>query len=366
MSKVIKIKKGLDINLKGKAEKILTTADRSDSYAVKPTDFTGITPKLLVKPDHKVNAGSPLFFDKNNPDVLFTSPVSGVVTSINRGERRRILEIVIKADKKTSYENFKKAEPADLSREEITENLIKSGLWPCILQRPYSVIANPKDEPKAIFISCFDTAPLAPDYDFILNGEEENFQRGIDALRKLTKGKVHLNVNARFAIAPVFKNTKGIVINSFDGPHPAGNVGIQIHHIDPINKGDLVWVVNPQDVMLIGRLFEKGILDTSKIISITGSEVLKPRYLRTQMGVGLDPLLAGNTKEGNHRYISGNVLTGTGIDKKNYLGFYHSQITIIPEGDFYEMFGWALPGLKKFSFSKTFLSWLTPNKTYNV
>lgn len=366
MSKVIKIKKGLDIKLKGKAEKILFTADPSGNYAVKPPDFMGITPKLLVKPETKVKVGSPLFFDKNNPEVLFTSPVSGTVESVNRGERRRILEVVINADKEMTYVKFTKAEPSDLTREEIVDNLLKSGLWPFIIQRPYSIIAKPNDNPRSVFISCFDSSPLAPDYDFILNGQEKNFQRGIDAVKKLTTGKVHLGVNARFPVADVFAKTKGVEINSFNGPHPAGNPGVQIHHTDPINKGDIVWVINPQDIVAIGKLFEKGIYDASKIVAITGSEIINPRYARTMMGTSVSALLKENIKEGNHRYISGNALTGTGITKNGYLGYYDSQITLIPEGDFYEMFGWALPGLKKFSFSKTFLSWLTPKKEYDV
>jgi len=366
MSKVIKIKKGLDINLKGKAEKILSTVDPSQTYSINPPDFQGLVPKLLVKPDNKVKAGTPLFFDKTNPEIFFTSPVSGTVLSVNRGERRRIMEVVIKADKEIEYEKFKKADPAGLTREEITENLLKSGLWPLIIQRPYAVIANPKDVPSAIFVSCFDSSPLAPDYDFILNGEKENFQKGIDILKQLTTGKVHLGVNAKYPVADVFSKTSGVEISSFEGPHPIGNPGIQIHHVDPINKGDIYWVVNPQDVMIIGRFFDSGIVDLSKTVAVTGSEVTKPLYVKTRTGASIGTILKDNLKEGNHRYISGNVLTGTAVEKDNHLGFYHSQITVIPEGDFYEFFGWAFPGLKKFSMSKTFLSWLTPNKEYDV
>jgi len=366
MSKVIKLKKGLDIKLKGKAEKILFTADSSDNYAVMPPDFLGVTPKLLVKPGDKVKAGSPLFFDKNNPEVFFTSPVSGTVEAVNRGERRRILEVVVKADKEISYLQFNKAEPSDLSREEIVDNLQKSGLWPFIIQRPYAVIANPADTPKAIFISCFDSAPLAPDYDFVLNGQEDNFQRGIEVMKKLTSGKIHLGVNAKFPVANVFAKAKGVVINSFKGPHPAGNAGVQMHHVDPVNKGDIVWQVNPQDIAIIGKLFESGTYDASKIVAITGSEIKNPKYARTLIGASLTSLIKDNVNEGNNRYISGNALTGTGISKNGFLGYYHSQITVIPEGDFYEMFGWALPGLKKFSFSRTFLTWLMPNKEYDV
>lgn len=366
MSKVIKIKKGLDINLKGKAEKFLSTVDPSETYSINPPDFQGLVPKLLVKPENRVKAGTPLFFDKTNPEIFFTSPVSGTVLSVNRGERRRIMEIVVKADKEIEYEKFKIPDQSGLSKETITENLLKSGLWPLIKQRPYSVIANPKDDPGAIYISCFDSAPMAPDYDFVLNGEKENFQKGIDILKQLTTGEVHLGVNAKYPVAEVFANIKDVEINSFIGPHPAGNPGVQIHHVRPINKGEILWVINPQDVMIIGRFFDSGIVDLSKTVALTGSEITKPHYVKTRTGASISSILKDKLKEGKHRLISGNVLTGTAVDIDNHLGFYHSQITAIPEGDFYEFFGWALPGLKKFSMSKTFLSWLSPNKEYDV
>ncbi|MFT5749592.1 MAG: Na+-transporting NADH:ubiquinone oxidoreductase subunit A [Ancylomarina sp.] len=367
MSEVKKIKKGLDIKLIGKAEKVLEKADRSETFAVKPTDFPGLTPKLKVKVDTEVKAGSALFFDKYRPEINFTSPVSGKVVAVNRGERRKILEVIIQADNELQYEEFKKANPTDLTREEVKEELLKSGLWAFLRQRPYDVIANPADAPKAIHISAFDSAPLAADFDYLVEGEAEAFQIGLDALAKLTDGKVHLNINAKNTQSKVFTEAKNVVINKFSGVHPAGNVGVQIHKLNPINKGDVVWVIRPQEILFIGRLFQKGIYDVSRKIALTGSEVKNPAYYTTLLGGSVRNILKAQLKDDDKiRVISGNVLTGTQIPEDGFLGFYDSQITVIPEGDEFEFLGWALPGLKKFSMSKTFFSWLTPNKEYRL
>ncbi len=368
MPKVIRIKKGLDIKLKGKPEKIIIQTDPSEFYAVKPPDFPGLSPlpKLSVEVGSEVKTGSPLFFDKKRPDILFTSPVSGKVMAVNRGERRRILEVVIESDNKNEAVTFQKGDPKTMNREAIVNNLMKSGVWPFIRQRPFHVIADPDDDPRAIFISGFDTAPLAPDLDFILNGEEASFQTGINALLQLTSGKIRIGVNAVFPTANVFANTEGVELHQFRGPHPAGNVGVQINHIDPVKKGEQVWTVNAQDVIVIGKLFEKGVFNPTRLVALTGSEVINPRYYRTKLGASVKPMLKDNVKEGNNRYISGNVLTGSKISKEGFIGFYDSQVTVIPEGDFYEFLGWALPGLKKFSASRTFFSFLLPNKRYTL
>ncbi len=366
MSDIIKIKKGLNINLKGKAEKIFVKAARAERYALKPTDFHGLEPKLEVKVDDRVKAGSVLFFDKKHPEIKFTSPVSGKVHSINRGERRRILEVVISPDDTIEFESFQKADPSTLSREEIVKNLLDSGLWPTIRQRPYNVIAKPTNNPKAIFISAFDTAPLAPDYDFLVKGCDKEFQAGIDALVKLTYGKVHLNIDSTYPANSVFTNARGVQINRFRGPHPAGNVGTQIHKIDPVNKGDLVWTMAPQDVITIGRLFLTGHYDASRIVAVTGSEVLKPKYYKTIAGSCIRSITDGNISKENLRYISGNVLTGTQVTASGFLGFYDSQVTVIPEGNHHEFMGWLAPGLRKFSLSRTFLSWMMPGKEFTL
>ncbi len=366
MSKVIKIKKGLNISLLGTAEKIMKKADQADLYAIKPTDFIGIRPKLVVKVGDNVKAGTPLFFDKFQPEVQFVSPVSGEVVEINRGERRAILEVVVKADAIIEYEQFKVADPKDLSREEIVEALQNSGLWPSLRQRPYSTIANPNDIPKAIFISAFDSAPLAPDMDYMVKDCVECFQKGINVLSKLTNGKIHLNLNADYPPADTYTKAKNVQLNYFTGPHPSGNVGVQINKIDPINKGDIVWYTYPQEIAAIGRFFEKGIYDATKIVALTGSEVKNPKYFKVLNGASIKNLVKNNVNDGELRYISGNVLTGSKIEDDGYIGFYDNQITIIPEGKYHEFFGWAAPGFKKYTASRTLLSWLIPGKKYRL
>ena len=366
MSKVIKLRKGLNIRIAGGAEKIFIKPNQAEYFAIKPTDFHGLTPKMLVKEGELVKAGTALFHDKNTPEILFTSPVSGTVKEIIRGERRQILEVIIKADIEHEYELFTHGDPKNLSKDQVIENLLKSGLWPLIIQRPYGIVANPNDTPKSIFISAFDSAPLAPDLDFTIQDDAKEFQIGINALSKLTSGKIHLNINAEFNPSKVFINTEGVQLNSIIGPHPAGNVGVQIHHIDPINKGDVVWTLNPQDVVAIGRLFSKGIYDASRIVALTGSEVKERRYYKVMIGSQVTELIKNNLEQENVRIISGNVLTGTQISEKGFLGFHDTQLTVIPEGNHYEFLGWALPGMNKFSASKTFFSSLFPKKEYKL
>jgi Na+-transporting NADH:ubiquinone oxidoreductase subunit A len=366
MSKVIKIRKGLDIKMKGAAEKIISQAESAETYAVKPVDFPGLTPKLAARPGDKVKAGSVLFFDKRRPEIKFTSPVSGVVKAVNRGERRRILEVVVESDGKRDPVNFKAGDPEGMSPEEIRQKMLDAGVWPAIRQRPYAVIARPDSVPKAIFISGFDTAPLAPDMDLIVKGQNQAFQTGINALGKLTRGDVHLSLNSAYPPSDVFTNAGGVTLHYFKGPHPAGLPGIQIHHIDPVNKGDVVWYLHPQEVIIIGRLFETGTYDAGRMVALTGSEVKKPIYYKLIGGSSIEPLVHGNVEEGNLRYISGNPLTGTRISKIGYLGYYDSQMTVLPEGDHYELFGWINPGFGKFSLSHSFPTWLSPGKEYRI
>ncbi|MBN2683316.1 MAG: Na(+)-translocating NADH-quinone reductase subunit A [Bacteroidales bacterium] len=366
MSKSLKLRKGLDIRIKGTAEKILDKPEFPKLFGLRPTDFQGLVPKLTVKEGAIVKAGDPLFFDKRNPDILFTSPVSGTVASIVRGERRKILEVTVKPDSEISYASFAKGQPSAMQREEVIQNLLKSGVWPLIRQRPYGIIANPADKPKAIFVSGFDSSPLAPDMDYVLKEYGHELQIAFDALKKLTDGKVYLTLNGKYEAAKVFSALKGVEINYIQGPHPAGNVGVQIHHINPINKGEVIWTVNPQDLVIIGKLFDKGVFDASRIIALTGSEVKTPRYYRTFLGASIESMVLGNVSDGNLRYISGNVLSGTKISAHGFIGFYDSQITVIPEGDYYEFFGWANPGFSKFSTSRTFFTWLSPRKKYRI
>lgn len=367
MSQIIKIKKGVNIKLKGAAEMVFASVPSPATFAIKPTDFHGLVPKLLVKVGDEVKAGTILFEDKYQPKIKFSSPVSGEIADIVRGEKRRLLEIKILPDKEIRYEQFNTSDPNKLSGEEIKNLLLQSGLWATIRQRPYDVIANPDKKPKAIFISTFNSAPLAPDYDFIVHGHGDVFQIGLDAIKKLTDGKVHLGINADVKSSGVFRNSKNVELNYFSGPHPSGNVGVQIHHIDPINKGETVWYLNPQDVLVIGRFFKEGKLDATKIIALTGSAVKKPRYYKTILGSCIKEFLKDNINDTGHlRYISGNVFTGKKINPDGHLGFYDDQITVIPEGDKAEFMGWLAPGLEKFSMSKTFFSWLFPNKEYSL
>lgn len=277
MSKTITIRKGLDIKLIGEAEKVKSGVDFANNFVIKTTDFHGLTPKLVVKIGDKVKAGSVLFFDKNRESIKFTSPVSGEVTDIVRGEKRKILQININATADIAHEDFGAKDASKLSGDEVKNHLLTTGLWPLVKMRPLDIIANPADKPKAIFISAFDSSPLAPDYDYVLHGENAAFQAGITALSKLAP-KVHLTVNGGGAPDSTFSNAKDCQINKISGKHPAGNVGTQIHHIDPINKGEVVWTINAQDVAIIGRLFLTGKYDASRIVALTGSEVKAPKY----------------------------------------------------------------------------------------
>lgn len=366
MSKNIKLNKGLNINLKGEAEKVLVNAPYPETFAIKPTDFHLVMPRLNVKVGDEVKAGTPLFHDKNNENIKFVSPVSGEVAEIVRGEKRKLLEIRILADKEIRYESFPVGDPTSLTGEEVKQRLLGSGAWPFFRQRPFNIVADPATRPKSIFISAFDTAPLGPDNDFILHGNGEMFQAGLNAIAKLTDGKVHLNINGASTPSKVFTNSKNVQVNRVRGPHPAGNPGIQIHHIDPVNKGEVVWYIQPQDVLIIGRLFMTGQFDASRVVAVTGPQVKNPKYYRTILGSSMKSFIEGNMKEGHNRYISGNVLTGTTVEGDGYLGFYDTQITVIKEGTEPEFMGWATPGLDKFSASRAFFSWLMPGKKYDL
>ena len=365
MSKQIKLRKGLNIRLIGKADKILIPEERPGRFAVKPIDFPGLVPKMCVKPGDKVKAGTTLFFDKQRPEVKYTSPVSGEVLDVVRGERRKILEVVVEAKGDESVD-FGKADITKLKREEVIKKLLESGYWPAVRQRPYHIVANPEDTPKSIFISGFDSSPLGVDYDYIIDhSSADHYTAGIEVLKKLTDGALNLGLGKN-TTSSVLKDTKGVVINTFSGPHPAGNVGIQIHHIDPVNKGESVWYVNLQDVVGIGRLFTEGIYAPDRIIAFAGSEVEKPRYHRIRSGASISNIIKKNVKGDNVRYISGNPLTGTKIEASGYLGYYDSSVSVLPEGNHYEFFGWLTPGLKKFSVSRTFLTWMMPGKEYRL
>lgn len=362
MSRLVSIHKGLDIRLQGLAEKQLKILPNSRIICVSPLDFHGLNPKLLVKEGDSVKIGDPLFFDKTNEALQFVTPASGTVKSIIRGEKRKILQVLIETNENQEYKNGAAEDVIKLSSEELKTKMLACGLWPFIKQRPIDVIADQNQEPKAIFVSAFDSSPLAPDYNFILEGREEDLQTGFNALCQLTKGKVHLNIDAKNDSA-LFSNIKGVEINKFAGKHPAGNVGTQIHHIDPINKGEFIWTINIQDLVIIGNYFNTGKLNARRTIALSGSEVSEPQYYNVLIGTNLDGILKGKVK-GNHvRFISGNVLTGDQKQQNDYLGYYHNQITVIPEGDNYKFFltkGWLGLGFDKFSNSRLFPTFFLP------
>jgi len=363
MSKSIKLRKGLDIRLVGEAKTVKSDLPAPKTVSIKPSDFHGMTPKMVVKEGDTVKAGGILFHDKYEESVKYASPVSGTVKAIVRGAKRRILEVVVDSDGQQTFESTSALDLSSMSSEQVKETMLASGLWPFINQRPIDVVADPKNEPKAIFVSAFSSAPIAPDYNFLLQGRGEEFQKGLDVLSKLTPGKVHLTLNGSGNSDDIFSNAKGVQINRISGKHPAGNVGTQIHHIDPINKGEFVWTVNAQDVAIIGRYFLTGKFDTQKVIALTGSEIKEPQYFQTIIGANVSDLLAGRIATDNVRVISGNVLTGDKIDQDGYLGFYHNEVTVIPEGDqmkFVATEGWMAPGFKRFSNSRTFPTWILP------
>jgi Na+-transporting NADH:ubiquinone oxidoreductase subunit A len=366
MSKIVKLNKGFDIRLVGKASKEMANFASAQTFAIKPTDFIGLQrPKVLVNEGDKVKAGTPILIDKALDQVIYASPVSGEVVEVKRGDRRKLLEIKIQVDETVIHENFGKID-LNQNRDSFAAKLASTGVWPNIIQRPFGIVANPADTPKSIFISAFDTHPLAPDYGFTLQGEEKYFQAGIDALAKLTSGMVHLNVDGSKPVDAIFSSVKNAQINQFSGPHPAGNVGVQIHHLDPINKGDIVWTVSPVGVVQVGKAVLEGVYDSSKIIAVTGSELTKAAYVKTYVGANVSTFVKGNLNSGHVRVISGNVLTGEKISLEGFLGFYHNQITVIPEGDYYEFLGWAKPTTSKLSYHRALglLSFLTPNKEF--
>lgn len=365
MANLIKLRKGLDINLKGKASAEIMSVKEPGFYALCPDDFTGVTPKVVVKEQEYVLAGGPLFIDKNHPEVKFVSPVSGVVTSVERGARRKVLSITVEAAPEQDFEEFGKQNVSTMNGEAVKEALLGSGMFAFIKQRPYDVVADPTVAPRAIFVSAFDTNPLAPDFEMALKGEELNFQTGLGALAKMAKTYLSISVNQK---SPALTQAKNVVVTAFDGPHPAGNVGVQINHIAPVNKGETVWTIDAQAVIFIGRLFNTGRVDLTRMVAITGSEVKKAAYCKLKVGALLTDVLAGNVNNGKElRYISGNVLTGKQISANGFLGAFHSQVTVIPEGsDVHEMFGWIMPRFNEFSTSRSYFSWLMGKKEYTL
>ncbi len=364
MSKVIKIKKGKDLKLAGKAS-LEVQSIQSKTYAVKPQEYPFVWPKLNVKVGDEVKAGTSLFYDKALDKVQFCAPVSGEVVEINRGERRVIKEIVILADEKIKYEKFDTKSFKTFSKEQIIEALLAAGLWPTITQRPFGTLANYNETPKAIFVAGFDSAPLAADYAFVLHDQKEHLQAGISAITKLTQGKVHLNLHQSQRTDACF-DLEGIQKNIFNGNHPSGLLGVQINHIDPINKGDIVWTLHATDLAKIGRFFLTGEYRAEKKFALAGSQVNQPQYFHAIEGIALNELLGERLKKGETRLIEGNVLTGKQIKKESYLSSSTNEITAIPEGKEYEFLGWLFPSYARPTLSKSMPNYWLERKEYQV
>ena len=362
MANVIKIKKGLDINLKGKASEVLLNGGKSETYAIVPDFYSGVLPKVVAKVGDKVKAGSVLMIDKNRPEIKFVSPVSGEVTAVNPGAKRKVLSIVVTPDAQIEYEEFGKKNVASLKGDEVKEAMLNAGMWPFVMQRPYDIVATPGETPRDIFVSAFYSAPLAPDFNYLVKGQEADFQTGLDALAKLTTGKVYVGIRKGSAVQQV----KGVELVEIEGPHPAANASVLINHTKPINKGETVWTVDPANVIIIGRLFNKGIADFSRKVVITGSETKEQGYVQAISGCTIKSLVGGRVATDAHvRIISGNVLTDTKVSMEDYLGAYDNQITVIPEGDeTHEFLGFAMPRTNQYSMSHSYFSWLMGKKEY--
>lgn len=367
MSNNIDLKKGLDIPIKGAASRKVVKTVVPDVVALKPADFKGFVPRLLVREGDSVLAGSPVLCDKQNPDILLTSPVSGTVHQVVRGEKRKLLAVLIKADGKNESVDFGKQKAASLSAGEVRELLLKSGLWAGLVQRPYGIVADPSVKPKAIFVSAFDTAPLAADSDFVLGDQFAHVQSGINALAKLTDGGVHLSLNAENYSSSPFHKIEGAILHVISGKHPAGNVGVQISHISPIRKGETVWTVSLLMLAAIGKLLDTGKYDLCRKVAVTGPAAVEPAYIETVPGMPMSAISEFCCKDCEVRRISGNVLTGENVGAEGYLGFFDNQVTLIKEGTEKELLGWAKPfRTKLFSTSRCYFSWLTPRKLYDM
>ena len=351
------------MNLKGKAVKEKTNIVRGSELALTPDAFVGMTPKVVVKEGDMVKAGDALFVNKQYPDVKFASPVSGQVSAVIRGERRKVLCVKVKADQEQQYVDYGKKDVAQLDGEAVKQALLEAGLFGYIDQLPYAVSTNPETQPKAIFVSALRDKPLAADFEFELEGNENDFQTGLTALSKMAK--TYLGIGSQ-QTATALTQAKDVEVNIFDGPCPAGNVGVQVNHLDPVNKGETVWIVDPSAVIFFGRLFNTGKVDLRRLIAVVGSEVERPAYVEAVVGDRVGDLLAGNLKEGkNLRIINGNVLTGKPCSLDDYVGAHTSEITVIPEGDDADEFlGWILPRFKQFSVNRSYFSWLCGKKSY--
>ena len=361
MANVIKLRKGLDINLQGKAEAKRIQLKSNGQYALVPDDFEGVTPKVVVKAGDKFKAGDALFINKQYPEVKFASPVSGTGREVVRGERRKVLCIKVDADAQQEQVDYGKKDVNTMDGKAVVDALLEAGIFGYINQLPYAVSTNPSQMPKAIFVSALRDKPLAADFDFEVKGQEGDFQTGLTALSKIAKTYLGCGVHSSF------EHCQNVEVTVFDGPCPAGNVGVQVNHLDPVNKGEVVWTIgDPTVVLFIGRLFNTGKVDLRRTVALCGSEVKAPAYVDMLVGEELSTLLSNSYDADRHvRIINGNVLTGRPTTKEGFLGAHTSEITVIPEGDDADEFaGWIMPRFKQFSVSRSYFSWLCGKKQY--
>lgn len=366
MANVIKLSKGLDLNLKGKASQQVINVKAAGKFALVPDDFHGMKPKVVVKEGDKVKAGDALFVDKNHPSVKFVSPVSGTVSLVERGERRKVLSVQVEADAEQEYTDFGKKNVAEMDGEAVKALLLEAGIFAFFKKRPYDIVANPDDAPKGIFVSAFSSMPLAADFTYVLQGQEADFQTGLTALSKMAK--TYLGISKAQQSVQALNSAKDVEVNVFDGPNPAGNVGVQINHVSPINKGEVVWTLGAEEVIFIGRLLNTGKVDLTRKVAFCGSEAKQTGYVSLKVGEQLSNLIATNTAVHNStRIISGNVFTGKKVVADGFLGARSTEVTIIPEGDdVAELLGWIMPRFNEYSANRSYCSWLFGKKEYTL
>ena len=365
MANVIKLRKGLNIHLKGTAAQTKRVVGACTEYVVRPDTFEGVVPKLVVHEGDRVEVGDALFVDKNFPEVRFASPVSGTVKAVDRGERRKILGIRLQADEVQKYHDFGRRDVSTLSADEVKSALLEAGLFGYIYQLPYAVSTNPQAMPKAIFVSALRDMPLANNFEYELQGNERDFQTGLTALSKMATTHLGIGKNQK---ADALANAKDVEVTVFDGPCPAGNVGVQVNHISPVNKGEVVWTVDPTFVIFFGRLFNTGKVNLLRTIALGGSAMASPMYADALIGTPFSVILKDAlTRQEDLRLINGNPLTGTKSCLEDSVGVRTSEITAIPEGaDANEMFGWIMPRTNQFSTSRSYFSWLMGKKEYDL
>ena len=348
------IARGLDIPLAGAPEGKTEAAAAPEFVAWVAADYVGVKPALRVNVGDRVLRGSPLVEDKRT-GVCHTSPAAGVVAAVHRGERRALQSIVIAVDpaegqaQQVTFASFTGTDPAMLGADDIRALLRESGSWTALRTRPYSRVPSPDAAPHALFITAIDSRPHAPDAGAVLAPRAADFETGVLALSKLCAGKTYVCVAPESHIAvPV---TERVVVETFAGPHPAGTAGLHIERLDPVGAARTAWHIGYQDVAAIGRLLATGRLDVERVISLAGPGALRPRYLRTRVGASLEALTRGELRDGRQRVISGSVLDGRRAegDIHGFLGRYHLQVAVVPEGDERELFGWIAPGRDKFS-----------------